>query len=267
MVALIAETNRLYARLALHTAARERERDARLMAMDAVAAAIAQEIGQPVAAARLSAAAGLEWLDRSAPDPKMAIKSMRGSIDAGDRIFDVIKGIRATISNGSSSLSEFSLNELVRETVGSMHNDLAAGKITVRMDLDEALPPILANRIQLGRVLVNLISNAIEAVGERRKRSIEIRTSLDGDHLLLAVADNGEGIPAHKITQIFDPFVTTKRGRIGLGLSLSRTIVEENGGRLWAEASVKHGATLIIKLPMRVSSKRRSDTSSVGTFP
>jgi signal transduction histidine kinase len=255
MVALIAESNRLYARLALQTAAKERERDTRLMSLDAVTAAIAHEIGQPVAAVRLSAAAGLDWLNRKAPDSKMAVKSMRAAIEAADRIFDVINSIRETFSRAPLPLSRFSPNDMVRETAALLDMDLASRKITLQVKLDEAMPTILANRVQLQRVLVNLLTNAIESVSATRGRArrIEIRSGLEGDHVLIEVTDSGIGIAPEKIDQIFEPFVTTKSAGTGLGLWLSRTVVEEHGGRLWVSAGAKHGATFHLQLPLASS--------------
>jgi len=259
MVALIAESNRLYARLALHTAARERERDARLMSIDAVAAAIAHEIGQPVAAARLSTAAGLDWLDRAKPDREMAIKSLKAAIGAGDRIFEVIKSIRTTFSRDSSPLSEFSPNDMVRETASLLDRDLAARKISLQIELDDAVPTILANRVQLQRVVVNLLTNAIDSVSATRGRirRIELRSSVFDDRdFVIEVCDSGVGISPDKMTQIFEPFVTTKQNGLGLGLAICQTIIGAHGGRLWATNNPDAGATLHVALPSASSSAR-----------
>jgi len=252
MLALITETSWLYSRLAISTAARNRERESRLMSMDAVTAAISHEVGQPLTAVSLNASASLSWLTRDKPDVEKAIISLRAVSDAGQRTFDIIKSIRAMFAKEPGQATEFNLNDLVLETVSLLHRELAANKVSLQLSLDETLPPILADRVQMQRVLVNLITNAIEslrAISDRPRR-IEIRSALfEGKDALLQVSDTGAGIEPDETEHIFDAFFTTKATGTGLGLPLCRTIVEDHGGRLWASQGEPHGAIFHLRLP------------------
>ena len=259
MIALIAESSRLYARLALSTAARNREHDNRLMSMDAVAAAIAHEVGQPLAAIGASAAAGLSWLDRPRPNRQKAMEALQATLDAKQRTFEVIKSIRAMFAKEPGSATDFSLNDLVLETTSALAREFSAAKIMLDVELDERLPPFRGSRVQIQRVLINLLTNAIESVGttRRKPRRISIRSALrDGTDLKLEVSDSGEGIAPEKMAHIFEPFFTTKSTGTGLGLSLSSTIVKEHGGRLWASQGMEHGATFHLTLPAATGLKR-----------
>jgi signal transduction histidine kinase len=262
LMALIGESNRLYVRLALSTAAHGRERDARMMSIDGVAAAISHEIGQPLTAVSLSASAALSALSRPRPDSAAAIKSLNDTIRAAQRAFAVAKSIRAMFGDRSNSVTEFDLNDLVRETAALLDREMAAQKVSLRLALDESLPPILANRVQIQRVLVNLLMNAIESLGaaDRRSRRIVIRSeAADHGAVRVEVSDSGPGIAPEAMTQIFEPFFTTKPSGTGLGLSLSRTVVEIHGGRLWASRAEEGGATFHLELRHVARPARYSD--------
>lgn len=259
MLALIAESNRLYARLALSTAAQRRDREGRLISMDAVTAAISHEVGQPLTAVSLNASVGLHWLTQSKPNVKKAITSLRAISDDSKRTFDVIKSIRTMFSKDNGPASEFSLNDLVRETASVMDRELASAKVSLDLALDESLQPIRADRVQIQRVLVNLVTNAIESLGAKpgrtrllsqgRPRRIAIRTMSLDDGVQLEVSDTGPGIAPEELERVFDPFFTTKASGTGIGLSLCRNIIENHRGRLWASQGEECGAKFYLKLP------------------
>lgn len=256
MLALAAETGWLYSRLALSIAARDRERADRLMAMDAVTAAISHEVGQPLTTISLNTAAAMNWLKGPRPSTKKAIKSLGEIRDAGQRTFDVIKSVRATFANQPDSRIEFDLNDLVLETASLLAREMEASKVSLRLSLDETVPPIWGDRVQVQRVLVNLLTNAIESltavpVG---RRQIGIRSEcVDGEDLLLRVSDTGVGIAPENMDHVFDLFFTTKPTGTGLGLPLCRTIAEAHGGSIWAEPGEQHGAMFHLRLPLRLA--------------
>ena len=252
MLALIAESTRLYARLALSASAWNREREARLMSIDALAAAISHEVGQPLTAVRIHANCALTHLSGEPPNAERALSSMRATIEAGNLATGIITSIRETFGKKPSERTTFDLADLVRTTVPLLQRELASGRISLQLELDETLPPVLADRVQLQRVVIGLLSNAIESLGasEDRPRRISIRSApLRGHGVVLEISDNGVGIAREDMAHIFDPFFTTKSTGAGLGLSLCRVIVEAHGGGLWASRGEDHGATFHLELP------------------
>jgi signal transduction histidine kinase len=252
MLALITESTRLYARLELSASARSREREARMMSIDALAAAISHEVGQPLAAARLHANAALASLSAREPNADRAKASIRTTIEACTLAIGIVKNLQETFADTPGERATFDLADLVNATVPQLERELASERIAVQLTLDKALPPVLANRVQLQRVLINLLTNAIEALGatEDRPRQLTIRTApVRGHGVLLEVSDNGVGIPRKDMERIFAPFFTTKSTGSGLGLPLCRLIVEAHGGRLWASRGADQGATLHLELP------------------
>jgi signal transduction histidine kinase len=252
MLALIGESSRLYAQLAMSTAARKRERDALLISMDAMAATFAHEIGQPFTAVTTNAKAGLNYLTRTTPKVDKAIEALRAALDAGKLTISVIKSLRAMVATEPGTITEFCSNDLVRQTAHLLDRELAAAKVSLELELDEALPRVQADRVQVQLILVNVLMNAIEALGDTRigRRRITVRsTPLDGHAVLLEVSDTGKGIAPRDMDRIFEAFVTTKVTGTGLGLAISRVLAEEQGGRLWASQDPGQGATFHLQLP------------------
>jgi signal transduction histidine kinase len=252
MLVLLGESGRLYARLMLSTAARNRDRDARLVSLDAMAAAFAHEIGQPLTAATANALAGINSLSRAQPNIDEAIDTLNGVIDAAKRTASVTNNLRAMIGGKSGPPTLFSVNDLVRQTAASLEGELRARKISLQLRLSGAVPPVYADRAQIRQVLVNLLVNAIESVAETQdqpRRVIVRSTSLDGRGARVEVSDSGPGISPGQLDRIFEPFVTTKPAGTGLGLPICRTIIEEHGGRLWVALGEGDGATFTLELP------------------
>jgi signal transduction histidine kinase len=252
MLALIAESNRLYARLVLSTSARSRERAARQMSRDALVTAITQEIGQPLSAIGTSARAALNWLARPQPDTEKAASAVRDTLDAVRRALDVIVSIGATRADVDGPTGKFDLNALVRETCAAVERELASLKIDLQLNLDESLPPIEGDRGQIRQVLLNLFANAIESLSATRGRSrrIALRTArLEDGATLLELSDNGVGLSAEASARIFDPFFTTKASGTGIGLALCQKVVEDHRGHIWVSPGEKHGVTFHVRLP------------------
>ena len=189
---------------------------------------------------------------RRAPD----LGSVREALDAivkdGHRAADVILRIRQLARKTDPQKARLDVNDVIRDVVLLIGSEVRSHEVSLRIDLAPALPPVLADRIQLQQVLINFVINGIEAMAsvDDRSRELVIRSQPQGrDHVVVAVQDAGVGIDAQKTDQLFSTFYTTKPDGMGMGLSISRSIIEAHGGRLWATPNPDHGATFHFALP------------------
>jgi PAS domain S-box-containing protein len=221
----------------------------RVNMMGELAAALAHEIKQPIAAAVANAGACLGFLERERPDILEAREAASGTIGSARRAAEIIDHVRSLFKKSFPQREPVQVNELIREVALLLHNDLRRNSVTVHLELAENLPEVAGDRVQLEQVLMNLMLNAIEAMRDAGgDLTITSQPTNDG-HLVVSVRDTGLGVPANKIDQIFDTFFTTKPQGTGMGLAISRSIVESHGGRLWATSGSERGATFRFTLP------------------
>jgi PAS domain S-box-containing protein len=222
---------------------------ARVTTLSALTASIAHDVNQPIAAIITSADAGLRWLTRDQPDLQRACEAITRIQEDGERAAQIISHLKAFYRKDvSPERAPVSANDVVREMLALLRYEADRHSVVMRTHLPADLPLVPVHRVQLQQVLMNLMLNGMEAMGERGGE-LTIRTQAEGGGVLVSVSDVGPGIPADKIDHIFNAFFTTKAGGTGMGLAISRTIIESHGGRLWATANPERGATLHFTLP------------------
>ena len=248
---LLYEITTLYAQLLRAVMAQRHEREARLMTGDAVSASIAHEIKQPLSAMNMNANAGLRWLDRPTPDLDEARAALQRIVSNGHRAGAVIDNIRALFKRDARTRTLLGVDNLIRQALALVRDDLQTHRIAVQTDCNEWLPRIEGNQVQLHQVLVNLITNAIESMAtEHGERVLRLRSEVhDSGSVMVSVEDTGKGVEPSAIDRIFNPLFTTKAHGMGMGLSICRSIVEAHGGRLWVTASLPRGAIFHFTLP------------------
>jgi C4-dicarboxylate-specific signal transduction histidine kinase len=220
--------------------------------MGQLTATIAHEVNQPLAAVVNAAAAGLRWLDLNTPNMDEARSALDWIIKEGNRASEVIRRVRALANKTNVEKVALDANDLIRDVLGLVQRELMSHQVSLQMELAPALPIILGDRVQLQQVIINLVMNGIEAMQPvtDRPRELVIRSRQDeAQQVLLSVSDCGVGISVEDVDRLFNPFFTTKSSGMGMGLSICLSIVEDHGGRLWATATVPHGATFQFTLP------------------
>lgn len=225
----------------------------RVSVMGELAASLAHEIKQPITAAATNAKTGLRWLQREPSDIGEAREALSRIVKDVIRAADIIDRNRSLYRRGMPQREMVNLNELIREMTALLRDAANRHSISIRVDLDESLPTIAADRVQMQQVLMNLMLNGIEAMKDTSGELTVRSGKSDDGQILLSVSDLGVGLPAEKIDQVFDAFFTTKTQGTGMGLSISRRIIESHGGRLWACANTGRGATFQFTIPTEVS--------------
>jgi len=234
LVVLLYEITTLYARLLGAVLAQRREREARLITGDAVAASIAHEMRQPLTAMVTTADAGLRFLDRSIPNLDKAKEAFRHIVADGHRAGAVVRNIRANFQSDVGDRTSFNLNELIQETLALGRADLQKHQIVVQAEPNKQLPEVTGNRVQLEQVLLNLIMNAVDAMAAKDEpRILSVKSEpYEGNRVMVSVADTGAGISSQDADRIFNPLFTTKPDGMGMGLSICRAIIEAHEGQL-----------------------------------
>jgi signal transduction histidine kinase len=224
----------------------------RLMTIGAMTASIAHEINQPLAAIVTNSNAGLRWLSNASPDLEEARSALKRIAKDGHRASEVIGSIRAMFRKETQHKSLHDINEIVQEALTLVQGELKKQKVSVRTELGNELPPVLADRVQVQQVVLNLMNNAIDAMAPvtDRARVMRVRSGVhEHNSIAVSVEDSGVGIDPKDAGRIFDAFYTTKSNGTGLGLSICRTIIEAHGGRLSATPAMPHGSVFEVVLP------------------
>jgi PAS domain S-box-containing protein len=246
-------TARKQAEAKLHEAQTNLAHVTRVTALGELAASIAHEVNQPLTAVVTNAAACLRWLDREPPNVKEARGIMESIITDGSRAGDVIQRVRALVNKTTDQKAPLDINEVIVEVVGLVQHELVSHRVSLRLELAPALPLVLADRIQLQQVILNLVINGIEAMQPvtDRPRELVIQTRRDeARQILVKVRDHGVGVATENADRLFDAFYTTKSSGMGMGLSICRSIVDAHGGRLSVAGDAGPGATFQFTLPL-----------------
>jgi NO-binding membrane sensor protein with MHYT domain/nitrogen-specific signal transduction histidine kinase len=251
--ALMDVTERKRAEDALRSAQAELAHVTRVTTLGEMTASIAHEINQPLAAVVTNGSACLRWLMAESPNLEEAREASKRVIRDGNRASEVIARIRALMQKTETQKAELDINEAIQEIVLLTQNEAARKGVRLRLELAAKLPPVFGDRVQLQQVALNLVMNGVEAmaaVSDRPRELVICSRAHESDQVLIAVRDCGMGIAPADLEKIFNAFYTTKSQGMGMGLAISRSIIEAHGGRLWATPNEVAGATIQFTLPL-----------------
>ena len=227
----------------------------RVTSLGELAASIAHEVNQPLAAITSSGEACRNWLSRPQPDLVEARQALERIIASAHRASEITRRVRALSRKSDPLRQNESLNDIVSETLGLVRYELVHHKISPKIELSAFGGQVSADRVQLQQVIINLIINACQAMDavNAAQRALSIRTWVKDNEAVLEVADQGPGIAAEVLPQLFTPFFTTKENGLGMGLCICRSIIDFHGGRIWATSVKGQGSSFLFALPIRVA--------------
>jgi PAS domain S-box-containing protein len=224
----------------------------RVSTMGELTASLAHEIKQPIGAAVTNAEVCVRLLDRNQPDLPYAREAALEMVKDARRAADTIDRVRSLYQKGSSQLEFVDVNEVIAEMLILLRNEANRHSVTMRTDLAAKIPKVMADRVQLQQVLMNLMLNGIESMKDNGGE-LSIKSQLQDGQLLISVTDTGMGLPTEDVDEIFNAFFTTKSQGTGLGLSITRSILQSHGGRVWATTNSGRGTTFHFTLPVRTA--------------
>jgi len=224
----------------------------RMTTMGELASSIAHEINQPIGAIATNADAAVRWIAQSPPNMEGARESLDYIVRDANRAAQVIERIRSLLRKGPTPMGYLDLNEVIREVLALTRFETNRRGAVISIALANPLPPVIGDRVGLHQVLLNLIMNSLDAMDgiNDRARQLHISSNVEGANVVINVEDTGQGLNAEDCDRIFDPFFTTKRSGIGMGLTISRSIVESHKGKLWASTGNASGSVMHISLPV-----------------
>jgi PAS domain S-box-containing protein len=230
----------------------------RVSMMGELAASLAHELKQPITAALMDAKTCVRWLRRDPPDVAEGCEAALRMINDAARAAEVIDRVRSLYRRDTSNRELLDANEIIREMIILLREKADLNSVSIRTEIDPGLPLVTADRIQLQQVLMNLMLNGIEAMKDAKGELAVTSTRTDDCQLLISVSDSGVGLPGGELDRIFEAYFTTKEQGTGMGLSISRRIIESHGGSLWASANPERGATFQFTLPTGVAASPAS---------
>ncbi len=245
-------TERKQAEEALHQAQTDVARINRITTMGELTASLAHEVKQPIAAAVTDANTCVRWLSRDDPDVEEAREAASRVVKDATRAAEIIIRVRQLFKKGTPEQAMIDVNEIIREMIVLLGSDATQYDVSIQTELAKDLPQVMGDRVQMQQVLMNLMTNSIDAMKDLDgTRELFISSQAEDGQLMISVSDTGVGLPPKQADQIFDAFFTTKPQGTGMGLRISRSIVESHGGRLWAADNSPRGASFHLTLPIK----------------